>query len=78
MEDTTGQGPATNENPAPTKAEIKAQAAEQKSAAAADEAAMMQVADTTPTRAEAREMFKGNPGLWSVLTTEGPMTRDQC
>lgn len=32
----------------------------------------------TPTREEAREMFKANPGLWSVLTTEGNITRDQC
>src|SRR5437868_3834787 len=31
------------------------------------------VADHTPTRAEAREMFKGNPGLWSVVTDTGPM-----
>jgi hypothetical protein len=31
-----------------------------------------------PTRAEAREMFKANPGLWSIATADGPMTRDEC
>lgn len=35
-------------------------------------------AEHTPTREEAKAMFAENPGLWSVLTTEGTVTRDQC
>lgn len=35
------------------------------------------VEEHTPTLAEAKEMFKDNPGLAAVLTTEGNKTRDE-
>jgi hypothetical protein len=31
-----------------------------------------------PTRAEARQMFKERPGLASVFTDEGTLSRDEC
>ena len=34
------------------------------------------VEEHTPTVAEAKAMFEGNPGLASVVTTEGTLHRD--
>lgn len=36
----------------------------------------VQPQDDTPTVEQAREMFKENPGLAHVLTTEGSLSRD--
>lgn len=34
------------------------------------------VEETKPTTAEAKEMFRQRPDLWSVETDEGTLTRD--
>lgn len=80
-EETTGQGPSDTDTAttATTDAPSAIGTTLQNSWVAFQTAGESSPApEHTPTREEAREMFKANPGLWSVLTDEGNMTRDQA